>query len=349
MKRTLAALGVVLALTGVIPFASVSAEDTPAPPSTLLPLDAPSGPSDSIAVGDTPGEPTVSGPKVTVTPSVVNPGERALITITGFKAHLVTISVCGNEARRGSADCNMTQSQGMGLTAGHPSGIQLIINAPVPTCPCIIRVTADGNDEVAAAPITITGHPVGPIIDPPVFGDLIAVNIEAAEAPRSFWGFFRADLGGSTSFDVTVSVKNLTTTTMHSLKVFAAVGRDESDYMGDITFRVPGDLPPGQTWRQTVRAVVEAPAYGSLKWRATVSGAGPTVTAYDTVEHKPVLLMIGCLAAIMGLFTVIIRVRVRRHIRIEQRRLGETTDLFVRPTVVKRPDAGWSTVAIPPV
>jgi len=249
-----------------------------------------------------------------------------MITISGFKAHLITISVCGNEARRGSADCNMEQSQGMGLTAGSPSGIRLIINEPEPTCPCIIRVTSDGSDEIAAVPITITGHPVGPIVDPPSFGDLVAVDLRAAEAPRSFWGYIRPELGGPTPYDVTVSVKNLTTTTMYNLKVSAAVGRDENDHLGDVTFGAPGDLPPGQTWTQTVRSVVKAPVFGTLTWRAAVSGAGPTVLVHDSVEHKPVLLMIGCMAAITGLFIVMIRALVRRHIRIEQRRLGQIDD-----------------------
>jgi len=329
MKRLLAAAGLVFALSGATACSSASRDDAAAstsPPATLLAVDVATAPTDSVAVVvvDTPGQPSVSGPSVTVEPAVVNPGDRAMITVSGFEAHLITISVCGNEARRGSADCNMQQSQGMGLTAGRPSGIALTINEPEPTCPCIIRVTSDGNDEIAAAPITITGHPVGPLIDPPSFGDLVSVDIRAVEAPRSFWGYIRPELGGPTPYDVTVSVKNLTTTTMYNLKVSAAVGRDENDYLGDVIFGAPGGLPPGQTWTQTVRAVVKAPVYGTLMWRAAVSGAGPTVTVQDSVEHKPLLLMIGCLAVIAGLFTLIIRALVRRHIRIEQRKLGVT-------------------------
>ncbi|MEI7546576.1 MAG: hypothetical protein WCK21_00755 [Actinomycetota bacterium] len=332
MKRLSVVLGVVLALTGVIPFASAHAEDSTAPPSTLLPVDGQTGPPDSVAVEETPGQPTVTGPSVTVEPNVVNPGDRALITVSGFKAHLVTISVCGNEARRGSADCIMDKSQGLGLTAGHPSGIWMVIYEPVPTCPCVIRVTSDGNDEIASAPITITGHPVGALVDPPSFGDLIAVSIHATEAPGSFWGYFRSDLGGRTAYDVTVSVKNLTTTTMRNLRVSAAVGHGDSDYLGDITFGVPGSLPSGQTWQQTVRTVAKAPAYGSLKWRAAVSGAGPTMTAYYDMEHRPVLLMITCLAAILGVFILIIRALVRRHIRLELARTdAETGDQLGAP------------------
>ncbi|MCE9621115.1 MAG: hypothetical protein K8R99_02085 [Actinomycetia bacterium] len=329
MKRLLLVAGIALALCGATACSSADRDEaassvTDTTP-TLLPVDEPTDPTDTVAevVVATPGAPTVTGPSVIVEPNVVKPGERAMITVAGFEAHLITISICGNEARRGSADCNMPQSQGMGLTAGKPSGIALVINEPDVTCPCIVRVTSDGSDEIAAAPITITGHPVGPVVDPPTFGDLVAVKIQAEEAQKSLWGHIRPELGGPTPYDVTVSVKNLTTTTMYNLRVSAAVGHDENDYLSDIAFDVPEALPPGQTWTQTVRAVVKAPVFGTLLWRAAVSGAGPTVYVQDRVEHRPLLLMIGSLAAIVGLFTVIIRALVRRHIRIEQRRLAE--------------------------
>jgi hypothetical protein len=271
-----------------------------------------------IAEQPVPGQPTVSGPTVKVEPNVVKPGERAWITMSGFSSHGVVITVCGNEAHRGSGDCNMEQSQGFGLTPGQTSAINMIISEPPTNCPCIIRVSSQGSTEIAAAPITITGHPIGPIIEPPSFGDLVRVEIRAKESPQSIWGYLRPELGGQTPYDVTVSVKNLTTGTLHDLKIFSAVGRTETDYLADVTFGTPGDLPAGHTWTQTVRAVVKAPAVGTLQWRASVSGAGNTVTAYDAEVHKPLLLTGLSLVAVASFFSLIIRFLVRRHIRIDE-------------------------------
>ena len=47
--------------------------------------------------------PSTSGPAVSLDRTVVADGERVVLTIDGFDTLHVTISVCGNEARRGSA------------------------------------------------------------------------------------------------------------------------------------------------------------------------------------------------------------------------------------------------------
>ena len=56
-----------------------------------------------------------NGPTITVDRPSIKAGDRVLVTLDGFEGTAVTISVCGNEARRGSADCNLTASEGLGL------------------------------------------------------------------------------------------------------------------------------------------------------------------------------------------------------------------------------------------
>ena len=268
---------------------------------------------------DTAGDPTITGPTVTIDPAAVKPTERVAVAISGFQDTVATIAVCGNDALRGSQDCNMVDSYSLRVGASYVQGLSMLISEPPASCPCIIRVTSNGNEEIALTPITIIGHPVGPLVGPATIGELVGVSIHASQSPTSFWGNFRPNLGGATPFDVTVSIHNTSTATLHNLDVNAAVGHGDTDYVADITFGRPDAVAPGQTWKQTVRTVVKSPAIGTLRWRVAVSGAGPTVTANQTMRRKPVLLMVACLIIIGAIFVLIIRLLISRHVRRAER------------------------------
>ena len=82
-----------------------------------------------------------SGPIVSLDRKELEPGQRVVLNIDGFESLNVTISVCGNDARRGSVDCNMYASEGLKLdTDGTSTVIQIPVAAPPVPCPCVIRV-----------------------------------------------------------------------------------------------------------------------------------------------------------------------------------------------------------------
>ena len=260
-------------------------------------------------------EPVTPRPSVTIDRQEAAPGDHVVLTITGFTATSVTVSVCGNKDRRGSADCNMAASQSVDMhTDGTPSTAEIPVAAPPVGCPCLIRVSSRLNDEVAVVPFTLLGHPINPVVAPPnPDTPLVAVSVDATATPRGVVGWARSNLGGSVPYEVTVTVRNLTTETLHHVTLFGSVGHSAEDEIATLDLDNPGELAPGQTWTQVVAAEVPAPSLSSIHWQVVASRAGPWVVATATTEHRPVLLLILAMALVVSFSLVAIRYRMRRR------------------------------------
>jgi hypothetical protein len=259
--------------------------------------------------------PSVTGPVVKLNHTEVAPGDLLLVTIDGFKAQTVTIATCGNEARRGSADCDMVDSKGVRIEAtGSPTVTKAGVFAPPVGCPCVIRVSSQTNDEVVVVPITLLGHPIEPIVaSPSPDTPLVAVSVDATAAPRGLVGWVRSNLGGSVPYEVTVIVKNLTTGTLHHVTLFGSVGHGAGDEIAPLDLDNPGELAPGQTWTQVVAAEVPAPSLSSVQWQVVASLAGPRVVATATTKHRPVVLLILTMVLVVSFSLLAIRYRMRRR------------------------------------
>jgi len=250
------------------------------------------------------------------------------VTIDGFSAHTVTVSVCGNDARRGSGDCNMVKSKGVRIDpAVSPTVTKFGVSEPPYGCPCLVRVSSINGDEVAVTPITLTGHPIEPVVEAPnVDGPFVAVAIKAEPAPRGTFGWTRANLGGPFRYEVTVSVRNLTTEPLRFARVSGFVSRSDNENLAALPLTDPGEIGVGKTWKQTVYITVPAPSFGSLEWHAAVSGAGPTVTAESATQHRPILLMVILMLLIIDIGLLLMRFAIRRRIAREAT-LAEPTNI----------------------
>ncbi|MDO8362469.1 MAG: hypothetical protein Q7V88_06195 [Actinomycetota bacterium] len=265
-------------------------------------------------------QPTTSGPTVTMADTELAPDERVVLTIDGFQAASVTITVCGNEARRGSADCNMVAGRGLRLDDdGTPTVVQVPIEVPPVGCPCVVRVSSRLNDEIAVAPFTLVGHPVEPLTDGPATSDPLVVSIVARPAPLGALERARTSLGGPARYEVTVTVRNRSTAPYSHVSLAGAAVRS-NDLLATLALDDPGVIGAGQTWKQVVSAEVPGPSLGEIEWRVTASGAGPAVTASDVTRQRPLLLIVLVGLLIIDLFVLAVRFLLRRHVRRE--RLG---------------------------
>ena len=292
-----------------------------------------------MAIGVAPitdSDSTTSGPIVSSSRPKVEVNGRTVLTIDGFISPYVTISICGNEARRGSADCNMSASEGVEVRGDAPLALQMPVAAPPVDCPCVIRVVGKDSGEVAVTPIVLIGHPIGPLVDPTVFGDLVAVSIVARETPKGALDALRSALGGRTSYSVTVRVKNLATTPLKQVSVSASAGRSAADdSLVSLELEEPGLIGVGQTWQQTVAVVIPSPAFGSTEWRAAVSGAGQTVVGTSTTKHRPWLLIVLVMVVVLNTSLLIIRWRMRRRAAREALLPGDAgSDLAIDETAI---------------
>jgi hypothetical protein len=240
-------------------------------------------------------------------------GQRVDVIFTDWEARLATLSVCGNDARRGSADCNQVESQsvtlkGVGVQAPIAS---MVVNAPPGTCPCVMKAVGIDSRESAIVPIDIVGVPVGPIVDPPN-GKLVEVKVTATRADVGFLGGLRSSIGGPTAYDVTVDVRNLTTQELTGIEVFGAVGRNVTENLSTFDLN-PGPIDAGRTWTTSLRVTIPAPVWGDYVWQAKASGAGPSVTATQNTRVVPWLLVLLIALVVGDLLMIALRWRRRRR------------------------------------
>jgi hypothetical protein len=265
-------------------------------------------------------QPTITGPSVTIDRSEVAIGEKIRVTVANFNALFVTISICGNEARRGSSDCNLIASSSIEMRpVGQVTSLLFTAAAPPAPCPCAIRASSTFNDEVAVVPISLIGHPVGPTIGGPNLDEpLVAATITARAAPKGVFGWIKSSLGGSVPYEVTVTAKNITATeTLHHVAVFASVARNAHEEIATLALDDPGEIGPGQTWTQVVTVEVPAPSISKVQWQVIASGAGPQVASVIETRHRPTLLILLVMLLVLSIWILIVRMWLRRRERRE--------------------------------
>ena len=284
-------------------------------------------------------QPQTTGPGVSLDRSEAATGERVNVTISGFTASIVTVAVCGNEARLGTSDCNMISSSTVQMETS-PKQTVFPLATPPGTCPCVIRVSSTMNDEVALAPIILSDVPIGQVVGgPDLSRPLVAVTVEAHASPHGALSLIRAGLGGSFPYEVTVKVRNLSTGPLSHLIVYASLRHNEDEELATLPLDRPDELGPGQTWTQVVSARVPAPSFRRFHWQAVVSGAGPTVTAEVSTRHRPVLLLALLVLLVSDVAFIVVRKRMRQRSVVPTMFAGAVLRL------VKTPDAE---VAHPP-
>jgi hypothetical protein len=280
----------------------------------------------AVVGSDALAQPVLTGPTVALDKSEAAVGDTVRVSVSGFDASYVTVSLCGNEARRGSSDCNMIGSVSVEV---HHDGTETWTVLPVTTppfgCPCAIRVFSSLNDEVGITPFTVTGHPVEPVqggrdLNQP----LVAVTVSAEAAPDGMVESMRSSLGGPATYAVTVSVKNLTTDELSKVALSGSVGRDALDEVALLELIDPGHIGPGQTSTQTVNVKLPSPTYGTFVWRATATGAGPAVTTTSEMRPRPWLLILAILALVAIVAVLIIRFLIHRRAKRDAARAKVT-------------------------
>lgn len=267
-----------------------------------------------------------SGPSIELDKSEVSPGDSVIVSLRGFNGDLVTVAVCGNLGKRGSADCAMGSSVSEQIRHFEDITLtQLLVEAPPVPCPCIIRAATNSNDEFAVAPIVVTGHPTGPVVSPRD-GPLVEVDLHAERVPAGAFDSIRSWLGGPTDYDVTVSVRNVTTESLANVIVRGSGGNRFDDEAVQLQFDQPGPIGPGQTWTQTVSVTLPAPAISTFTWSVDASGAGATITAVEATHPRPVLLYVLVGLLIVDLLVLAVRFPIRRRRRKARARARKLSD-----------------------
>lgn len=260
-----------------------------------------------------------AGPTVLLDRTQAQLGQRVTVTLAGWQAHNVNLAVCGNLARRGTADCNIIASQDVKLENGTaPTLTNLAIFAPPAPCPCVVRAASLDQVEVAFVPVELVGVPVGPVVGPATEAP-INVSVTVRSDPKGILAGLRSTLGGPTSYRVTVSVRNVSAEGISTVSVSGSAGRTGTDTAASFDFPEPGAIEPGKTWEHEIHITLAAPLLSRAAWRVFASGAGAPAEATASTHRTPVGFLL--ISAALGVDIVAMAWYFSRRRRA--RRVGE--------------------------
>jgi hypothetical protein len=256
------------------------------------------------------------GPTVVAERTDVQIGERVGVTISGFDSRVVILSICGNEGRRGSVDCDILGSQAREINNdGTPTLGSLIVTAPPVPCPCIILASSDDNTEAAVTPVTVVGHPIAEIVEPSEFVQPLEAEIDAVRVVDGFADRVRASLGGPLRYEVTITVRNTATYVVNDIRATARYTREQYSDDRAIVIDDPESLEGGDIWTQVVEVEVPPLTIGDVQWLAEVSGTGTPVIATDATSHQPTALYVIAVLLVIDAVVLLWRYARRRRRR----------------------------------
>jgi len=267
-----------------------------------------------------PGPAGSSGPVVDATvsvfPATAPVGAPVVVDLVGWPAGVVTVAICGDEARRGSSDCDQIGSHGVGIPSSGAGTTRLFVAPPV-GCPCVVRVNTPSSDLVRTIPIDVPGVPMlspaelGPELLPSAVG-MLEVDAHLDEPGRGDLPLSGV-LGGPVDRVLVLAVRNAGDAPLAGVTVSAAVGHDRLTGTPVVVPAI-GTLAPGEERTLRVSVTMGAPAMGHYLVFGRVdsmAGAASFDAATDTMPWGAFL--------IVGLVFVVLVARSARRRRVGAR------------------------------
>lgn len=254
-------------------------------------------------------------PTVGLSPSVAAVGDAVTVSLQGWPTGPTLVELCGNEARRGSVDCDVVGAGATTVAADGHGRIQLVLGTPPAPCPCVVRVSSRVEALARTAPIDVPGLPAGAAgIEVPATGAPVrAVEVEELRVvddaePAALFGAAatrRLELRIRNTGDVAVTPR-----------LSVSVGDGDAPRAVEVP-AVP-EIPPGEA--AAVRATFHLPAltFGRETVTGRIDGVDQPVRFVTSTATTPWgLLIAGALAAYLLLLrlvvAVVLRVRARRR------------------------------------
>ncbi len=270
-----------------------------------------------------------SAPTASVSPGAAAPGSPVIVRGSGFApGTLVSVELCGNEARRGSADCDQSSALDAGASSTGDVAVQLIVGTPPSPCPCVVKLTGLGSSATASTPFVVSGAPTA---DPGTLAAQypdVSRQINVIDAHFTGSGPWTAWFGASPHRELVYTVQNIGNVAVQDPPIIIAVGK--SDNPTGIVHPPPlGTLAPGES--QTYHTTVDLGAFSWGQYHAVGSIPGfadPVRFTASTTNYPWALILI----VVIGLFELIL-IKARNRAR---KRLARATDSPGAP----RPRAG---------
>jgi len=256
----------------------------------------------------------VKGAVIVVSPSTVAVGDRLRVDLSGWPEGVVTASVCGNAAQRGSTDCDQIGGGSIRVPANGSETMTIDVLAPPVGCPCVVRATTTLGDVVRTAPITVLGVSTGVDIAPPsgpADASSLRVTSQLRNADVPWPKSWAAAFGGTAYKELVLTMRNGGELPLAGLRVAGRVGRSGTDEGEPIDAEVPM-LPPHSTRALVVPVLLSAPVYGDYTVQGAIYGLAVPVRFVEHTSSEPWAFEIGVPLALL-LVAQLVRARDRRR------------------------------------
>ncbi|MFK3978935.1 hypothetical protein ACI2K4_01015 [Micromonospora sp. NPDC050397] len=278
--------------------------------------------------------PGAEPPTIVVDRARAAPGDRVTVRLDRWPAGTVSIEICGNGGRRGSADCAVQTAV---QTYVRPSGTgvtSVTVTAPPVGCPCVVRVTALGGTTSGTVPLAVAGLPEQPVepVTPAGSSGVARLRVTGVEVigGRSWPALF----GGPAERVLFVTVRNDGVAPAVDPAVAVTLGRG-SQPTGFVPPPLLGTLDPGEQRVLRLPITIPAPTAGGYTVRGQVDGADQPARFVVTVTTYP-----WGLAAIAAVLLGVLVVAELRRARKVPRRPGWTRPREVDPLAGNPSSAG---------
>ena len=256
-----------------------------------------------------PAPAVAADPSVTVDRTTATLGNTVNVALFRWPAGVVTVALCGNDAREGSADCAVPSASSVSVPAGGSATLRLRLVAPPVGCPCVIRAATVTGDRIAATAIDVTDVPDAAVVTTAgagagATGARLTVTGTVIEHRWSIGALF----GGPAHRTLRIAVRNDGTSAASGAEITLDLGRAAGS-------RAPAAVPlgvleAGGERRVAVPFTVAAPAAGRYPISGRIDGAAGTEATFTArTDAWPWLLPLTPGVLITGFF--LIR-RVRR-------------------------------------
>jgi hypothetical protein len=265
------------------------------------------------------------GPSLSLDQTTMTVGTRLLIQGDGFiGAHLVRVTLCGNNALDGSADCDLGASVTAGVgTNGYFSTVLVVERPPTP-CPCVVTaVNAESASPTASAPVTVIGVPTAPPRNRvPDVAQLLKIDAHV-QGQGSWTSWF----GASSNRTLVLTLRDIGKVSVPnpSLSVTLRKGSDTPQYVPSPRITT---LQPGETRVVRIPLTLDALSMGQFTVSGTVTGYNARFTT-KTSSYPWGWLIIPFILINIILWRVLRRLAIGRE---RKRTTQVTTATDIQPT-----------------
>ncbi|SEG76209.1 hypothetical protein SAMN04489712_111136 [Thermomonospora echinospora] len=238
-------------------------------------------------LGVLPAAPAHAAPAIDLDRDTVKPGQTVTVRLTGWDPGNLLVELCGNEARRGTADCAVASSATTHVREGEAATVLLNVTAPPVGCPCVISVRPVTGGTPRTVPITVTDVPV---LSPSQRRTATAAGadrqITATKVTVRGGGFGESWFGGTAHRTLRVTLLNEgdAPLTDPPLSLTAGRGSEPADL---VTAPALGTLAPGEERTYEIPVSLPAPAFGRYTIRGEITGVDEPIAFTATTSSYP--------------------------------------------------------------